>query len=99
MKRQVEMEETMKHGYREFIRSLDLSLNFLEQELREAGDISDVCTDEWCTTAEDLFDDLHKEVYAISEPRWLKGEDSLRLKNLRNRVKTLYARFLSTKTH
>jgi hypothetical protein len=93
------MEESMKHGYREFIGSLDQSLNFLEEELREAGDISDICTDEWCTTAEDLFDDLHKEIYAISEPRWIGKEDSLRIKNLRNRVKTLYARFLSSKTH
>jgi len=99
MKRQVEMEETMKHGYQEFITSLDQTLNFLEEELQEAGEISDICTDEWCITAEDLFDDLHKEVYAISEPRWLKREESLRLRNLRNRVKTLYSRFLSTKTH
>ena len=99
MKRQVEMEESLKHGYQEFISSLDQSLNFLEEELRDAGEISDICTDEWCTTAEDLFDDLHKEIYAISEPRWLGEKDSLRIKNLRNRVKTLYARFLSTTTH
>jgi hypothetical protein len=99
MKRQVEMEEAMKHGYREYMAGLDSTLNFLEEELKDAGDISDICTDEWCTTAEDLFDDLHKEVYAISEPRWLTKEESMRLRGLRNRVKTLYARFLSTRTH
>jgi DNA-binding ferritin-like protein (Dps family) len=93
------MEEAMKHGYREFIASLDQTLNFLEEELRDAKDISDVCTDEWCTTAENLFDDLHKEVYAISEPRWLKKEDSLKLRDLRSRVKNLYARFQSARTH
>lgn len=98
MKRQIEMEEAMKHGYLEFISSLDQTLNFLEDELQEADEISDICTDEWCTTAEDLFDDIHKEVYAISEPRWLRKEESLRLKNLRQRVNLLYARFLSTRT-
>jgi len=92
------MEEAMKHGYLEFITSLDQTLNFLEAELKEAGEISDICTDEWCTTAENLFDDIHKEVYAISEPRWLKREESIRLQNLRKRVGRLYARFLETKT-
>jgi len=92
------MEESLKHGYREFLTSLDHGLDFLEEELQDADEIIDVCTDEWCTTAEDLFDDLHKEIYAISEPRWLGEEDSRRIKNLRNRVKLLYAHFLTTKT-
>ena len=99
MKRQIEMEEALKHGYREYITSLDKTINFLEEELREADEISDICTDEWCTTAEDLLDDLHKEVYAISEPRWLKKDESIRLRDLRTRVRNLYAHFLSTRTH
>lgn len=99
MKRQIEMEETMRMTHNQFLVNFDHSLDFLEEELREADDIARGCTDEGCRYAEDLFDDLHKEVYAISEPRWLEDSELSRLKSLRNRLKDLYSRFVPRKDH
>ncbi len=99
MKRQVEMEKSMETAHRVFMSNLEKSLDLLEEELKEASELSDICTDEWCRTAEDLVDDLHKEVYGISEPRWLSEEDSCQLKLLRMRVRDLYAKYKSIKEH
>jgi len=59
--------------------------------------MSSICNDEWCNVAESAIDDLHKSIYAISEPRWLPAEDSLKLKSLRKRVRELYRNFAHIK--
>jgi hypothetical protein len=93
MKMQKEMENAMLTAHRQFVSNLEKSLEIVEKELNEAGTMSDICTDEWCKSTDIFIDDLHKDIYAISEPRWATKEDSQKLTNLRNRIKNLYVKF------
>jgi hypothetical protein len=77
--------------------NLGSSLDILEAELKEAGEMSTICNNEWCNATESAIDDMHKSIYAISEPRWLSVEDSSRLKDLRKRVRELYRQFAHVK--
>jgi len=93
MKRQVEMEETMLRAHREFLENLDASLNLVAQDIDEAGEMSHICTDEWCLATEGVLDELAKVIFSISEPRWLSKEDSKKISGLRHRIHDLYARY------
>ncbi|MEW6429305.1 MAG: hypothetical protein AB1568_14860 [Thermodesulfobacteriota bacterium] len=93
MKMQKEMEAAMLTAHRQFVSNLEKGLEILEKEMAEAGAMTTACTDEWCKSTDHYIDELHKDVYAISEPRFATGEDSRKLKELRRRVKDLYARF------
>ena len=93
MKRQVEMEETMLRAHREFLANLEKSLNLVAQDIEEAGEMTHICTDEWCLATEGVLDELAKVIYAISEPRWLSKEDSKKISDLRHRIHDLYGRY------
>ena len=93
MKRQKEMEETMSMAHKQFMTGLQQSLEVLDKEIREAGEMTATCTDEWCNTTESYIDELHKQLYAISEPRWLPAEDSKKISNMRKRIKQMYVDF------
>ena len=93
MKRQVEMEETMLRAHRDFLCHLEKSLNLVAQDIEEAGEMTHICTDEWCLATEGVLDELAKVIYAISEPRWLSKEDSKKISDLRHRIHDLYGRY------
>ncbi len=93
MQKQKEMENTMLKTHRDFVVGLEESVSMLEKEINEAGKMESVCTDEWCMATEDYIDELHKNVYSISEPRWATKEDSQKIKDLRQRIKKLYTKF------
>jgi len=97
MKRQVEMEETMLRAHREFLVNLEKSLNLVAQDIEEAGEMTHICTDEWCLATEGVLDELAKVIYAISEPRWLSKEDSKKISELRHRIHDLYGRYKSVR--
>lgn len=97
MKRQVEMEESMLLAHRDFMSSLEESLVNLEKEIGEASEMREICTDEWCLSAEAMLDELAKLIFSISEPRWLTKEDSARISSLRRRIHDIYARYKSVK--
>ena len=97
MLKQKDMEDSMIMAHKNFMSNLEKSLNILEGELKEAGEMSAVCNDEWCNVAESFIDDMHKNIYSISEPRWLPTEDSRKLKDLRKRVRELYRKFAHIK--
>lgn len=97
MKRQVEMEELMVLAHREFVGHLEKSLDLLNTEIDEARDMVQICTGEWCRSAESVLDDLARVVYAISEPRWLSEADSQRIRRLRQRIHDLYGRYRNLK--
>ena len=69
------------------------SLAMLQEDIHQVADVSEVCTDEWCKSAEDMIDYLHKSIYSISEPRWADKELSHKIHELRDRVKNLYVHF------
>jgi len=93
MQKQKEMENTMLRTHRRFIEGLEESIAILENDLGEADEMEHVCTDEWCQATEDYIDELHKNIYAISEPRWVTDEDSVKIKELRRRVNKLYSNY------
>lgn len=93
MKRQKEMVESFLIGHREFMSSLDKSIDIIEQDLKEAADFDSKCTGEWCSVMETSIDELAKHIYSISEPRWLSKKDSQIIHNMRHRIHDIYARF------
>jgi len=93
MQKQKDMENTMLQAHRDFIAGLEKSIAILENDLGEVGDMAHVCTDEWCQATEDYIDELHKNVYSISEPRWATAKDSEKIKELRQRLKKLYNKY------
>lgn len=97
MKRQVEMENIMLLAHREFMTNLVKSLDLVGKDIDEAGEMTHICTDEWCLATEGVLDELAKLIFGISEPRWLSGEDSKKISNLRHRIHDLYARYKAVK--
>ena len=93
MLKQKEMEDTMLYAHKNFMTNLEKSLDILELELKEAKEMTSICNDEWCNTTESYIDDMNKNLYSISEPRWLPKEDSKKLKQLRTRIRDLYRDF------
>jgi hypothetical protein len=94
MQKQKDMEATMLLAHREFVDQLNRALDILDQEIKEAQEMENICTNEWCYTTDVVIDELHKQVYSISEPRWASTEDSQKIKDLRRRIKELYVNFL-----
>lgn len=94
MQKQKDMEDIMLKSHRDFIAGLGKSISILEKDISEAGEMENSCTDEWCRAIENYIDELHKSVYSISEPRWATPEDSRKIKDLRNRIKKLYKRYI-----
>lgn len=97
MKRQIEMEETMLRAHREFMENLEKSLKLLDQDINEAKEMANICTDEWCLATEGALDELAKIIFSISEPRWLAKKDSKKISDLRHRIHDLYARYKAVK--
>ena len=97
MQRQTEMEESMLRAHREFITNLNKSVDILNDDISEAAGMTEICTGEWCLAIEDVIDELHKCIYAISEPRWLTEEDSKILRSLRRRVHDIYVNYKGIK--
>jgi hypothetical protein len=93
MLKQKDMEDAMLFAHKNFMTNLEKSLDILAKELKEAQEMTFICNDEWCNATESVIDDLHKSLYAISEPRWLPKKDSEKLKNLRTRIRDLYRDF------
>jgi dsDNA-specific endonuclease/ATPase MutS2 len=96
MQRQKKMEESFLAAHREFMANLDSSIQLVESDINEAKEMQQICTDEWCKATETYLDELAKLVYSISEPRWVKDEDSEKIRNLRRRIHDLYARYKAT---
>ncbi len=93
MKRQSEMMESFAMAHRQFVNNLERSTHLLEADIKEAGEMGEICTDEWCLATEHTLDELTKMIYSISEPRWASDTDSLKIKNLRKSVHDLYAKY------
>ncbi len=89
------MEDSFLKTHREFINNLTSSLDLLKKDISEAKEMQHICTDEWCRATESYLDELAKMVYSISEPRWLTQKDSDKIKELRQRIHDLYAKYKS----
>lgn len=50
----------MVMAHQNFMTNIGLSLDILEAKLKEAGEMSPICTDEWYNATESTMDDMHK---------------------------------------
>ncbi len=78
-----------------YMSALETSIRDLEADIDEAADMSDRCTAEWCEATEHVIDEINDALFTIHEPRWASDEDSNRIKNLKRRVRELYAKYKS----
>lgn len=93
MDQQKKMEESFLRAHRDFIENLKSSVDMLTSDINEAKEMQQICTDEWCVATESYLDELAKMIYTISEPRWATKEDSAEIRELRERVHDLYAKY------
>lgn len=82
-------------AHRQFMENLENTIKLLEQDIQEAAEMGEICTDEWCLVTEHTLDELANMIFSISEPRWVSLEDSQKIKSLRHRVHDLYAQYKS----
>jgi hypothetical protein len=95
MKRQNEMMASFMIAHRQFMENLEDTVKLLDQDIQEAAEMGEICTDEWCLATEHTLDELANVIFSISEPRWASLEDSQKIKSLRHRVHDLYAQYKS----
>jgi hypothetical protein len=88
---QMRVQENVLESWREQLRSLEESLVLLEGGIKEAAEMANICTDEWCQATEHVLDDLNNALSSISEPHWAPEEDSRKLKDLKKRIHRLYS--------
>ena len=93
MDTQKRMVESFQITHRVFIKNLIDSMTLLEKEIEDSREIGSVCTGEWCRAIEFSLDELAKDLYSISEPRWMADDYSRTLRNSRRRLHDLYARY------
>jgi hypothetical protein len=90
---QIDLQNKVVESWREHLHNMDESLDILEKGINEAAQMTEICTDEWCTATEHVIDDLSNALFSISEPAWASDEDTRKLKALKRRVYDLYAKY------
>ncbi|GAB6192881.1 hypothetical protein [Desulfocastanea catecholica] len=93
MNTQKRMVESFQMNHRIFMKSLIDSLDKLEEDIEAAREVDNVCTGEWCRAVEFSLDEIAKDLYSISEPRWMADDYSRTLRNSRRRLHDLYAKY------
>jgi hypothetical protein len=89
------IHSSITEGWRDFIRSMEQSLEMLERDIEDTIQLADACTAEWCQVTEHVLDELSNILFSISEPRWSSEEDSRKLKALKRRLHDAYAKYKS----
>lgn len=86
-----ELQKEYTDAWRTYVNSLEQAVQKLEADIKEASQMADACTSEWCQATEHVVDDLSNALFSISEPRWAEKADSDKIKRLKRRVHDLYA--------
>jgi hypothetical protein len=85
----------MLEAWKIYIDSLEKSLKNLEKDVGEAACVTSTCTGEWCVAVEHVVDEISNALYSISEPSVASEEDNRKIKDLKLRVRNLYAKYKS----
>jgi len=88
---QIQMQ--MSQAWNDFVQQMEKSIDLLEENINEANEMTNICTDEWCRATEHVIDDLANSLFSISEPRGSSEADSQKIKDLKRRVHDLYANY------
>lgn len=86
-----EIQADIVDAWRTYLEALEKSLILIEEDIRQASEMTNICTDEWCEATQHYIDDINNALFSISEPRWTSVEDSEKIKSLKRRVHDLYA--------
>lgn len=78
-------------AWRSYLDGLEKAVQNLESEIKQAKEMADTCTSEWCEATEHYVDDIANALFSIHEPRWANPEDSAKIKDLKHRVHDIYA--------
>lgn len=93
MRRQNEMVESFQAGHRNFIINMNQSLDMIERDLDEMAKIKAFYSNKWNVPVTFCLDEVAKDIYSISEPRWGSKKGSAALRQTRRRVHDLYAKY------
>jgi hypothetical protein len=93
MRRQNEMVKSFHAGHRNFIMNLNQSLDMIEQDIDEMTKIKTLHTGQWNVPVAFCLDEVAKDIYSISEPRWGSKKATGALRQTRQRVHDLYAKY------
>ncbi|MFO7913811.1 MAG: hypothetical protein R6V15_16780 [Desulfotignum sp.] len=88
-----EVQTQLNNAWMQHFNAVKNSVDLVENYLKEAKGMAEVCTDEWCISTEKLIDDLNNALYSLSEPRDADPELSLEIKELRRRIYDLYVNY------
>lgn len=99
MRMQKQMVESFQVTHRAFTKNLIDSLTQLENAIEASREMDNICVGEWCRAIEFSFDELAKDIYSISEPRWMSDDYSRTLRNSRRRLHDLYAKYRALPLH
>ena len=88
-----EIQTEIAEAWGIYIEALEKSLKKLEEDIDEATEMASTCNSEWCEATEHVIDELANSLFSISEPRWSKPEDSMKIRNLKRRIHDLYANY------
>jgi len=89
------INKEMLEAWKIYIDSLEKSLKSLEKDVGEAACVTSTCTGEWCAAVEHVTDEISNALYSISEPSLASEEDHRKIKELKHRVRNLYAKYKS----
>ncbi len=98
MKKQKEMVESFMMVHRDYMKNLSDCLDELEKDFEQSREIDNVCTGEWCRAIEFSLDEMAKDIYSISEPRWVSNDYSKTLRDVRSRLHDLYKKYQGTRS-
>ena len=87
------IQESIVNSWREYVGQMETALNTIDEEIKEASEMSDACTSEWCEATEHVIDEISNSLFSISEPRGTSEEDSRRLKDMKKKVHDLYSKY------
>jgi hypothetical protein len=86
------VQKPVDNAWRVYMENLFASMQKMEQTVNEAAEMPMDCTEDWCTNARALLDDLNHQIFSIHEPKWSTPEDSARIKAMKRKVYDIYAR-------
>lgn len=87
------IQHNFDDAWRTWLEGLEQTLKEVDDCLEQAGEVQEICTDEWCEATDSLLDELNHVLFSISEPKWTSKEESQKIKALRKRARELYERF------
>ena len=98
MLQQKDMVQSFALDHDKFRDNFTSSLDELDRDISAAKQIDSICTNEWCVAIERDIDDLHNSLFSISEPRFSSSENSKKIRQLRERLHDLYAKYKGVKS-